>query len=118
LGQFGNITIPVTSGGLLEFTFGVGGTDGSTPTVATATTVTYNGTLVLTCNGATAGSGVNGGAGASLADGAFGSYSCGGGGGMDTAGLDSSNVRTGGAVSSSAFNGTASPGYDAGNSSN
>jgi len=93
------------------------GVNSSTPTAATATTVTYNGALVLTCNGPTAGSGVNGGPGASLAEGAFSSYSCGGGGGMNTAALDS-NLGTGRAGSSSAFNGTSSADYDAGNSGN
>jgi len=79
LGQFGSINIPVSAGGVFEFTFGLGGVDSSTPTPATATTVVYNSALVLTCNGASAGSGMNGGSGASLAEGAFNSYSCGGG---------------------------------------
>jgi len=115
-GQFGSITIPVSSGGAFEFSFGSGGVDSATPTPAMATTILYNGALVLTCNGASSGSRMNGGSGASLAEGVFNTYSCGGGGGMNIDGGGSSG--SGGSGSSSVFNGTSSTVWEAGNSGN
>jgi len=106
-GQFGSITIPVSAGGAFEFSYGLGGVDSTTPTPATATTILYNGALVLTCYG---------GSGASLTEGVFNMYSCGGGGGM--------NIDQGGSLgsgrlgSSSVFNGTSSAAWEAGNSGN
>jgi len=92
LGQFGSITIPVSSRGAFEFSYGLGGVDSTTPTPATATTILYNGALVLTCNGASTGSRMNGGSGVSLAEGVLNMYSCGGRGGM--------NIDGGGSLSS------------------
>jgi len=115
-GQFGSITIPVSSGGAFEFSFGSGGVDSAIPTPATATTILYYGALVLTCNGASSGSGMNGGSGTSLAEGVFNTYSCGGGEGMDIDGGGS--LGSGGSGSSSAFNGTSSAAWEAGNSGN
>jgi len=83
LGQFGSITIPVSARGAFEFSYGLGGVDSSMPTPATATTILYNGALVLTCNGANTGSGMNGGSGMPLAEGVFNMYSCSGRGGMN-----------------------------------
>jgi len=40
-GEFGSITIPVSSGGTFEFSYGLGGVDSATPTPATATTILY-----------------------------------------------------------------------------
>jgi len=59
---------------------------------------------------------MNGVSGTSLAKGVFTMYSCGGGGGMNIDGGDSSG--SGGLGSSSVFNGTASAAWEAGNSGN
>jgi len=75
-----------------------------------------NGALVLTCNGASSGSGMNGGSGATLAKGVFNTYSCGGGGGMNIDG--GGGLGSGGSGSTSVFNGTSSAAWEAGNSGN
>jgi hypothetical protein len=104
-GQVGNITIPVVEG--TELTIYLGAATPPGTTMAYGTTVEINGVRMITCNGATANtSGMNGGNGATLGPGVFGSYSCGGGGGMNCSGGGTSG--TGGTGSVSTFNGSAS----------
>jgi len=82
-------------------------------TVAYVTLVEINDTIVITCNGASCNTrGMDGGNGATLNAGVFCSYSCGDSGGMNSNGGGASG--TGGTVSSSIFNGTASAKWGSG----
>jgi hypothetical protein len=106
-GQVGNITIPVVEG--MELTISLGAATPPGTTIAYGTAVSINGARIITCNGATANtSGMNGGNGATLGPGVFGSYSCGGGGGMNYSGGESTTLGSGGTGSVSTFNGSAS----------
>jgi len=114
-GQIGNITVPVAEGMVLTISLGAVSPPGNT--VAYGTAVEINGIQIITCNGASGNtSGIDGGNGATLNVGVFCSYSCGGGGGMNSNGGGASG--TDGTGSSSSFNGTASAEWGSGNSGN
>jgi len=80
-GVLQKITIPATSGQVINFTIGTGGTTG-TPSVSLGdggnTTVTMYGQTILNADGGSGASGMDGGGLSSSASG----ISCGGGGGM------------------------------------
>jgi len=114
-GQVGNITIPVADG--MELTISLGAVSPPGNTVAYGTSVEINGIPVVTCNGANSNtSGMDGGNGATLNGGVFCSYSCGGGGGMNSNSGGTSGTR--GTGSSCTFNGTALAEWGSGNSGN
>jgi len=114
-GQIGNITVPVAEGMVLTIRLGAVSPPGNT--VAYGTAVEIDGIQIITCNGASGNSsGMDGGNGATFNVGVFCSYSCGGGGGMNSDGGGASG--TGGTGSSSSFNGTASAEWGSGNSGN
>jgi len=111
-GRIGNITVPVAEG--MELTISLGAVLPPGNTVAYDTAVEIDGIQIITCNGASGNtSGMDGGNGATLNEGVFCSYSCGGGGGMNSSGSGAS-----GTGSSSSFNGTASAEWGSSNSGN
>jgi len=84
-GQVGNITIPVAEGMVL--TIGLGAVTPPGTTVAYETIVYINNVTVIACDEASGNtSGMDGGNGATLFANVFCSYSCGGGGGMNSDG--------------------------------
>jgi len=86
-------------------------------TFAYGTSVEINGVPVITCNGASGNtSGMDGGNGATLNKNVFCSYSCGGGGGMNSSSGGASG--TSGSGSTSFFNGTALAEWGSRNSGN
>jgi len=101
----------------MELTIRLGAVSPPGNTVAYGTAVDINGIQIITCNGASGNtSGMDGGNGATLNAGVFCSYSCGGGGGMNSDGGGASGTgRTG---SSCTFNGTALAEWGSGNSGN
>jgi len=112
-GQLGFFTIQVIEGDVLTILPGgvtAPGTDGQ------PTEVEIGGFIVFTCNGANAGTGMTGGAGASLNPNVFNSYSCGGSGGMNVDGGGSSGG--GGARSTSFYSRTGAAAWEEGNSGN
>jgi len=113
--QIGNVTIPVAEG--MELTISLGAVSPPSNTVAYGTSVEINGIPVIKCNGASGNtSGMDGGNRATLNTNVFCSYSCGGGGGMNSNGGGASG--TGGTGSSSTFNSTALAEWGSGNSGN
>jgi len=101
----------------MELTISLGTVSPPGNTVAYGTAVEINGVQIITCNGANSNtSGMDGGNGATLNVGVFCSYSCGGGGGMNSNGGGASG--TGGTGSSSTFNGSASAEWGSSNSGN
>jgi len=113
--QVGNITVPVTEGMVLNIRLGAVLPPGNT--VAYGTAVEINGIPVIMCNGASGNtSGMDGGNGATLNTNVFCSYSCGGGGGMNSSGGGASG--TSGSGLTNFFNGTASPEWGSSNSDN
>jgi len=93
-GQVGNNTIPVAEG--MELTISLGAVSSPGNTVAYGTAVEIDGIQIITCNGASGNtSGMDGGNGATLNVGIFCSYSCGGGGGMNSNGGASGTGSTG-----------------------
>jgi len=94
-GALEKITIPVTSGQVIDFTIGVGGAGGAQPSQSggngTATTITMYGQTLLTANGGLGSTGIDGGNGATTS---LMGVSCGGGGGMGS--VNTSTYGTGG----------------------
>jgi len=112
-GQVGNIIIPVAEGMVLNISLGPVMPPGTT--IPYGTLVEINGAVVITCNRASGNtSGMDGGNGATLNAGVFCSYSCGGGGGMNSNGGGASG--TGSTGSTRIFNGMASAEWGSGNS--
>jgi len=96
--QIGNITVPVAEGMELTISLGVVSPPGNT--VAYGTSVEINSIPVITCNGASGNtSRMDGGNGATLNTNVFCSYSCGGGGGMNSDGGDASGTGSSGSTS-------------------
>jgi len=89
------ITIPVTSGQVIDFTIGVGGAGGAQPNQSrgngTSTIITMYGQTLLTANGGLESTGIDGGDGATTS---LAGVSCGGGGGMGS--VNTSTYGTGG----------------------
>jgi len=114
-GQVGNITIPVAEG--MELTVSLGAVSPPGNTVAYGIAVEINGIQIITCNGASGNtSRMDRGNVATLNGGVFCSYSCGGGGGLNSSGGGASG--TGGTGLTSTFNGTVSAEWGSGNSGN
>jgi len=114
-GQVGNITIPVAEG--MELTISLGAVSPPGNTVAYGTTVEINGIQIITCNGANGNtSRMDGGNGAALFANVFCSYSCGGGGGMNSDGGGTSGSGSSGLTSF--FDGSALAEWGSGNSGN
>jgi len=94
LGSLEKITIPVTSGQVISFTIGAGGTAGSVTSISGSnggtTTVTMYGQTILTAGGGAGSTGINGRGLESSASGIL----CGGGGGMGS--VNTGTYGTGG----------------------
>jgi len=102
----------------MELTISLGAVSPPGNTVAYGTTVEINGIQIITYNGANSNtSGIDGGNGATLFENVFCSYSCGGGGGMNSNGGGGTSGSSG-SGSTSFFDGSALAEWGSGNSGN